>query len=162
MVQRRLCNRSLTAKTAILSAAVILAFLAAGPVAFYRGGARALAAAGLAATLCLAGAAVGLLAAYQVPERRLGLPNLWTAMAARMGIPLGIALVIHLQGGPLAEAGLLWYLLVFYPVTLAVGIALSLPERETTMLGGRDCLHALDARHARPRRFRRTENEEDH
>jgi hypothetical protein len=50
------------------------------------------------------------------------------SMAARMGIPLVPALAIHLAGGPLANAGLLYYLLVFYPITLAVDVALSLPS----------------------------------
>ena len=49
--------------------------------------------------------------------------------AARMGIPLLPVLLIHLQGGRLAEGGLLYYLLIFYPITLAVEIAISLPDR---------------------------------
>jgi hypothetical protein len=55
------------------------------------------------------------------------LAALLAGMAARMGIPLAFGLAIHLQGGPLAEAGLLYYLLVFYPVALAAETALSLP-----------------------------------
>ena len=45
-----------------------------------------------------------------------------------MGIPFGVGLAIHLGGGPLANAGFLYYLLVFYPVTLAAETGLSLPS----------------------------------
>ncbi len=48
-------------------------------------------------------------------------------MAMRMGIPLGAGLLVHLQNGALAAAGLLYCLAAFYPVTLAVETALSLP-----------------------------------
>jgi len=50
-------------------------------------------------------------------------------MAARMGIPLAFALACHLRGGLLADAGLLYYLLLFYPVTLGVETAWLLPGR---------------------------------
>ena len=42
-------------------------------------------------------------------------------MMIRMGIPLAAALAVYFRGGPLADAGFLYYLVVFYPVTLTVG-----------------------------------------
>ena len=53
-----------------------------------------------------------------------------------MGIPLVGALVFHLQGGVLAEAGLLVYLVVFYPVSLGVETYLSLPPTGPTRAPG--------------------------
>ena len=49
-------------------------------------------------------------------------------MMIRMGIPLAAALAVYFVGGPLADAGFLYYLVVFYPVTLTVETFLSLPE----------------------------------
>ncbi len=49
-------------------------------------------------------------------------------IVARMLLPLGVGLAGHLLGGPLAEGGLLYYLLMFYPVALSVETALSLPS----------------------------------
>jgi len=36
-----------------------------------------------------------------------------------MGVALAAVLVVQLGGGPLAEAGFVYYLLMFYSVTLA-------------------------------------------
>jgi hypothetical protein len=130
-------SRGVAVKTGALIVAVGAAFLVAGPVAFGLGGGKALMAAAVAALLCLLGAAVAVLASHRALEPGLVQPALWTATVARLGIPLGIGLMIHLRGGPLADAGLLCYLLVFYPVTLTVGTALSLPDKDATMTKAR-------------------------
>ena len=49
-------------------------------------------------------------------------------MMIRMGIPLAAALTVYFRGGPLADAGFLYYLVVFYPVTLTAETLLFLPE----------------------------------
>jgi hypothetical protein len=58
--------------------------------------------------------------------------GLLVGMALRMGIPLALVVVFHLVGGVLVQAGLLYYFLLFYPLTLTVETALSLPP--TTLL----------------------------
>lgn len=121
-------NRSVVFRAAVLGIVVLVAFAMIGPVAVRLGGSVALAAASLAAALCLTGATVALVVGNFLRGPRHALAALAAGMAVRMGVPLAPALAIHLQGGPLAEAGLLYYLLVFYPVTLAVETALSLPE----------------------------------
>ena len=50
-------------------------------------------------------------------------------MLVRMGIPLGAALLVVFRGGPLADAGFLYYLVVFYLVTLTVETFLALGGR---------------------------------
>ena len=47
-------------------------------------------------------------------------------MAARLGVPLVLGLLLSLESEPLVKAGLLFYLLLFYPVSLIVEIYLSL------------------------------------
>ncbi len=80
-----------------------------------------------AAAFCALGAEGGLLIGRpfrHTPQAWLGM---LLGMFPRMAIPIGLGLAIQLRGGPLAEAGLLVYLVVFYPVTLAVETAMSLP-----------------------------------
>ncbi len=44
-----------------------------------------------------------------------------------MGIPLAVAFFVHFSGGPLADAGFLYYIVAFYAVALTSEIILSLP-----------------------------------
>jgi len=52
------------------------------------------------------------------------------AMACRMGLPLAFAAWAHLSGGPLARAGVLYYVLVFYLIALGAEVILALPMAE--------------------------------
>lgn len=110
----------------VLLVAVLYALVA--PVAWYLGGLSGVWAASAAAGLCFAGAVLALLIAHLLRAPKHVLYGMLLGMAARMGIPLGSALAYHLRGGGVAEAGLLYYLLVFYPFTLGVETVLSLPK----------------------------------
>ena len=94
-----------------------------------------MAAAAAAGGVCLAGALAALLASHAV--RRSPLYAMLIAMILRMGIPLALALVVHVRGGVLADNGFFYCLVIFYPVTLAVETALSLPPREPAGTGPR-------------------------
>jgi hypothetical protein len=122
-------RRNLMFRGAILGLALFLALLTIGPIAFYWQGAIALEAAALAALLTLAGAGMALVVADRLRQPHEALLALSLGTMLRMGVPLVSGLVIHLYGGPLANAGFLYYVLIFYPVTLAVGTTLSLPPR---------------------------------
>jgi hypothetical protein len=121
-------SRGLAVQAIVLGTVVLVAFAVVGLVAFRRGGANGLAAAALAATLCLLGATIALITCHLLRGPRRAIAALSLGMASRMGIPLAFGLAVHLRGGPLAEAGLLYYVALFYPVTLAVETLLSLPE----------------------------------
>ena len=118
---------SIATKIAALVIATAIAFASASPAVFRLQGADGLRAAALAATLCLLGATLALAIGQLSADQRFIMPALCLGTALRMGIPLITVFSIHLHGGPLAEAGLIYYLLVFYPVTLLVETALSLP-----------------------------------
>jgi hypothetical protein len=120
-------RRGLSARLAALAIVVSVAFAIVAPVAIGHAGSVGLAAAAVAAVLCLLGAAVAL--AIGDRFRRSGeiLAALWVGTALRIGIPFVAGMPIHLHGGSLAQAGLLWYLLGFYLVVLATGTILSLP-----------------------------------
>lgn len=121
-------NGSPTVRGAAVAALALAACAVVAPAAIGLGGIWGLAAAAAAAGLCLAGALAALAASHAFAGPRHALAGLLVAMAARTGIPLGFGLACHLCGGPLAEAGLLYYLLVFYPPILLVETYLSLPQ----------------------------------
>jgi hypothetical protein len=69
---------------------------------------------------------------FSRPERALALTAI--SMALRMGLPLVAVMVVMLQGGPLARAGFVFYVLAYYGVALVVETWLtvklvSLPRR---------------------------------
>jgi hypothetical protein len=119
----------LAARAAALVGMAVVAGAIAAPVAWRLGGWAGVAAAAAADGVCLAGGVVALICAHLLRGPRNALPALLTGMTARTGIPLIALLVAHLRGGPLAEAGLLYYVLVFYPVVLTAETILSLPQQ---------------------------------
>jgi hypothetical protein len=115
-------------RTAALAALVLVVWAVVATLAGLLAGAMALAAATVAAGLCLGGAIGALVAAYWLRDPRYMLHMVLVGMALRMGLPLATGLALHFRGGPLADAGVLYYLLVFYPVTLGIETFLSLPQ----------------------------------
>jgi hypothetical protein len=118
----------IAARLGLLTATVAVLLLAVGGAAWAFQGPTGAIAAGLAAAVCLVGAGLALGASRWLAEPSQAVANVLVGMTLRMGMPLGIALAVHLHGGPLARGGLLYYLLVFYPVTLGIETALSLPR----------------------------------
>jgi hypothetical protein len=118
----------LPARAIMLGGAASSVFAIVGPIAWRLGEKNALATAALAWALCLAGAMVALLVGYVLREPRHAMAAVLLSMTARMCLPLSIVLAVRYHGGPLAEGGLLYYVLVFYPITLAAEIFLTLPE----------------------------------
>ena len=118
-------GRGVAAKAVVLSTAVVIAFLVASPVVVHIQGATGLAAALLSASLCLLGAVLALAVGRWFADPKSAV---MVGMAVRMAVPLSVVLIMQLRGGPLVDAGLIYYLLVFYPVTLLVETALALPR----------------------------------
>lgn len=110
----------------VLLAAAVATWALVALVAWRLVGLWGVAAAGAAATCCWIGAAGALGAHHWLGRRGSGLWSLLVGMGLRMGVPLAVGLILHWQSQPLAEAGLLYYFLAFYPVTLAVETVLSL------------------------------------
>jgi hypothetical protein len=73
-----------------------------------------------AAAVCWAGAglAMSLSGLFRQPERALAMTAV--GMALRMGLPLVAVLVVAVQGGALAEARFVIYILAYYLVALVV------------------------------------------
>jgi len=120
-------NRGLAGRAVVLLTAVVLVYAAAAPILVAFRGRIAMFVAAAAAIPCLLGAGLALLIAEWLRGSKHVSAIAWAPIPLRTGVPLLCGLVVHLHGGPLAEAGFLYYLLIFYPVTLTVETILSLP-----------------------------------
>lgn len=118
----------LAARIALLVSAGAASCVLALPVAFLCSGWAGIGAAAAAAVVCLGGAVAALTVSHCLRGPQYALPAMLLAMGPRMGVPLAVALACHLHGGALADAGLVYYLLAFYPITLLVETVLSLPR----------------------------------
>ena len=121
-------NRGVAAQLAVLGLAVLTVLIVVGPLDACLSGTAALAAAILAAALCFTGAGVALVFSHWLRGPEHVLIAMFVGLIFRTGFPLMVGVLIFFRGGPLAEAGLLYYLLGFYPVTLVVETVLSLPK----------------------------------
>jgi hypothetical protein len=69
-------------------------------------------------------AAIAIAPWFRDPRRLLAF--VLVAMSLRMGVALAAALFVQLSGGPLVDAGFVYYLLMSYLVTLAVETTVAL------------------------------------
>ena len=128
----RVRNGKLAVQLAALLVIVLCVFAVVAPIAGRLHGGLGIVAAAISAGLCLAGASVALAAASGARSTNHVLRAMLIGMIARMFIPLGFGVGIHFYSAPLADAGILVYLLVFYPVTLGVETALVMPKGGST------------------------------
>jgi hypothetical protein len=110
-----------------LIAAVLVAYVFAAPVAWLISGPFGSLASGVAAGLCLVAALAALVVNFFFRSPALALHNMLSGMILRMGIPLALGMVLHSKVELLATHGMLYYMIGFYFVSLAVEIALTLP-----------------------------------
>jgi hypothetical protein len=84
----------------------------------------------VAAGVCLLAAwlALVLCEPLRSPQHLLALVLVGTVV--RMGVPFAAILVIFFLGRPLADAGFVYYLMVFYPIALVAETAQILPGRQ--------------------------------
>jgi len=120
----------LAAHSAVLGAAVLALACLVAPLAMVAGGVPGLAASAVAGGVCLLGAWAALLVCHAFRRTKYALAAVLAAMVPRMGIPLGLALLLHFRVPMLADGGLFYYLLVFYPVTLTLETLLVLPPAD--------------------------------
>jgi hypothetical protein len=90
------------------------------PVAYWRSGIAGLVSAAVAWATCLVSGLLALCLAQLFNDLNKFLYEVLAGSLVRTALPLGAALAVHLQGGVLAKAGFLYYILAFYLVTLVV------------------------------------------
>jgi hypothetical protein len=134
---RLLQKTSLLIRATFLGVVVVMAAAVILPLGWAISGNQTGLVAGVAAGgVCLLAAwiALGLGDTLRKPQQILAL--VIVGMMTRMGIPLAAALIVYFCGGPLADAGFLYYLILFYPVTLTAETLLFLPERHPNEKNG--------------------------
>ena len=120
-------SRGLATKSAVLGLVVLGVYAVVAPLAVFISGGVGLAISATAAGCCFLGAELAMVVCHCFRNPETAWRGALLGMIPRMGIPLAFALVIVCKGGALAEGGVLLYLLVFYPITLALETALTLP-----------------------------------
>jgi hypothetical protein len=126
-------NRSLPTRLVALTAVMLAAYGSASVVVVTKGGAMGLAAMSLAAGVCLASAGAALLLSHSLRDPASGVAGVLLPMMVRTGLPLLLAIIIRIRGQGLVEAGLVYYLVGFYLLALAVEIPMSLPSLQRSL-----------------------------
>ena len=116
-------------KTLLLAAVATVTYIPTALAAYLLGGSSGVLAATIAAWLCLLGAIVPVVIPSRLVAFTPASPML-AGMVARMGIPICGGLALHLSFDALASAGVLYYLLVFYPPLLAAHVWVCLPKKQ--------------------------------
>lgn len=119
---------SLPARAALLGVWLIVVWAAIAPISLRMHEEMGFLAATLAAGICLVSAELALLIWEFLRAPALALYGVLVGMLVRMGLPLIIGGALHLANKPLADAGLLYYVLVFYLATLIVETVLILAQ----------------------------------
>jgi hypothetical protein len=110
----------------------ICLFAGITPFLWFYGSSWSFAAAGTAAGLCTISALLSFCVHFIYKDTKISLTPLLLGMAFNMGIPLIFGTIIHLRGGPLSTSGFIYYLVLFYIMTLALKTFLTLPQTEQT------------------------------
>ncbi len=115
----------LAARCCLLTIALVLACIAATPLAFALRGTNGLLAVGVAAGVCWFGAVITLPIAALFRGPSAMMYGLALSMLGRTMLPLVLGVALHFASPMLADAGMIYYLLVFYLLTLAVETVLA-------------------------------------
>jgi hypothetical protein len=96
--------------------------------AWHHAGSNGLLAVSAAGGLCLLGASLALPFTVWMQEPRRMMVGLLLGMGIRSSVPLGLGFFLYLLNPPLAKAGFLYYLVVFYIPLLILETYLALPQ----------------------------------
>lgn len=110
----------------LLYGATVAILLPVLPIAWVISGPKGVAAATAGGFLCFSGGLMSLVWNMAFPGPKLLVVRTLGGMLPRMGVPLFGGLMLQIAVRPLAEAGILIYLLVFYPALLSIETYLSL------------------------------------
>ena len=117
----------LVARVAVLFVVMLGAFLLAIPVAFYTAGKMGVVSCAVAAVVCYIAGKAALLAGHAFRPPHLALYGMLIGMSLRMFLPLASVLLVIVYP-PFLDAGMIYYLIVFYMIMLFVDVVLQLPS----------------------------------
>lgn len=122
----RLIELHLPGRLLALLAIAVGAWLLVLPAAYGLSGAAGVLAASVAALVCLASGVAAMLAASCARGPYAAMNGALIAMLVRMAGPLMMGVALHLGWPALAAAGLIFYVLFFYMIDLAVETVLQI------------------------------------
>jgi len=125
-VWNRLGQLGLVAQAGALCAVLAVLWALVSPLAFSLSGVAGLWAVAVGAGATLLGGLVALLLASLCYGPAAPMYGMLVGMMARMIVPMAIGVVVQLKVEWLADAGMIFYLLVFYMATLALETTISL------------------------------------
>ena len=111
---------------AVLAGVLTALGVVVAPLAYLLGGGQGLAAAALAWAVALAGGLAALVVSLTLRHPKLVVQQTLLAMGLRTALPLAICLVLIVRESPLVEAGVVYYVLLFYLTALTVDTLLLL------------------------------------
>ncbi|REK19071.1 MAG: hypothetical protein DWQ37_02610 [Planctomycetota bacterium] len=115
----RLARLGVAGQAALVSLVIAGLALITAPIAQAVSGTIGLAAVGVAGGACWVGALAALLFVSLFPTPQTALYGLAGGMFFRTTLPMVVGVVLHFKVPALADAGMIFYLLVFYMATLA-------------------------------------------
>ncbi len=107
-------------RTCVLATIWLISALVVVPWAHVAGPRQAGAAALAAWATCVGSGGLAWFLVQRYGQPHQALLQVVVAMAARTGIPLGVCMVVYRRPGIWADAGFVYYLLIFYFVTLVL------------------------------------------
>jgi len=119
---------SLFARSLLLIATACLISALLVPVAYSQHGVDGVKACVIAGSICLFGGLSAMTVSDTLPGPDLAIANLLFTIFLRLGIPIGICVFVFAMGDRLVDAGLVYYLIVFYPVLLLLETAFSVGQ----------------------------------
>lgn len=124
----RLACLGLLGQAGLVAAVSAGIWLIISPLAYQLSGAAGLAAAAVGGGICFMGAALALILAVPFPGPDAVMHRMALGMLARALVPLSLGVALHFKAPALAQAGMVFYLLVFYMATLAMETLLMLAQ----------------------------------
>ena len=112
-----------------LALGMLLVFAVAGSIGFWLRGPSAIAAAAVAGSVCWLGAALAVWIHARLSTPNCAILALGLAMSVRMGLPMILLVCLYFCRGGLDKTRVIYYVLVFYLVALALDTWLAIPKR---------------------------------
>ena len=122
---RAAATGSLVAQAMWLLGSVVGLYLLLAPLAYMLNGSEGLVAAAVAAGICVFGSFGALVAMQVLKGPAMFVGGVVLGMFLRMAVPLVFCLIVYLQPSLLTRAGMVFYVLAFYMVTLLVDAILT-------------------------------------
>lgn len=128
IIRNKLAGLGLMGQTGVVSATVLCVWLVVAPLAYQVSAVPGLVASATGAAICLSGAALALLIAAVLQGPGTAMHRMVLGMFARTMLPLLAAVALHFKVPSLAQAGMIFYVLVFYMATLTAETVVALAQ----------------------------------